>query len=105
MRLAGFLVAPAEVEDFLQHHQAVDTAQVVAVPTATGDRAVAFVTVKPRAAFDEAALLAHARAGIAAYKVPVRIVELERMPTTTGPNGVKIQRAKLRAMAAALLAG
>jgi fatty-acyl-CoA synthase len=105
MRLAGFLVAPAEVEDFLQHHPAVDTAQVVAVPTATGDRAVAFVTVRPRAAFDEGALLAHARAGIAGYKVPVRIVALEQMPTTTGPNGVKIQRAKLRAMAAALLGG
>ncbi len=105
MRLAGFLVAPAEIEDYLQRHQAVASAQVVAVPTAAGNRAVGFVTLQPGATFDEAALLAHARSGIASYKVPQRIVALDRMPTTTGPNGVKIQRAKLREMAAALLRG
>jgi fatty-acyl-CoA synthase len=103
MRLAGFLVSPAEVEDYLQHHPSVEAARVVAVPTAVGQRAVGFVTTKPGAAFDEAALLAHAKAGIAGYKVPQRIVALDQMPTTMGPNGVKIQRAKLREMAAALL--
>jgi fatty-acyl-CoA synthase len=76
----------------------------VAVRTTAGDRAVGFVTLKPGAAFDEAALLAHVRSGIAAYKVPRRVVALDRMPTTTGPNGVKIQRAKLREMAAAVIA-
>jgi fatty-acyl-CoA synthase len=103
MRLSGFLVAPAEVEDHLQRHPAVASAQVVAVATAAGQRAVGFVTVAPGAVFDEAALLAHAKAGIAGYKVPQRIVALDQMPTTTGPNGVKIQRAKLREMASALL--
>lgn len=103
MRLGGFLVSPAEVEDYLQRHPAVDVAQVVAVPTAEGNRAVGFVTLKPGSAVDEAALLAHAKAGIAGYKVPKRIVALPEMPTTLGPNGVKIQRARLRQMAAELV--
>ncbi|WP_119421876.1 AMP-binding protein [Desertibaculum subflavum] len=103
MRLGGFLVAPAEVEDFLQRHPAVEVAQVVAVPTADGNRAVGFVTLKPGCAIDEATLLAHAKSGIAGYKVPKRIVALAEMPTTSGPNGVKIQRARLRQMAVELV--
>ena len=104
MRLGGFLVSPAEVEDYLQRHPAIDVAQVVAVPTAEGNRAVGFVVLKPGAGFDEGVLLGHAKGGIAGYKVPKRIVALPEMPTTAGPNGVKIQRAKLRQMAAELLA-
>lgn len=103
MRLGGFLVSPAEVEDYLQRHPTVDVAQVVAVPTEEGNRAVGFVVLKPGASFDEAALLAHAKGGIAGYKVPKRIIALPEMPTTSGPNGVKIQRARLRQMAAELL--
>lgn len=103
MRLGGFLVSPAEVEDYLQRHPAVEVAQVVAVPTAEGNRAVGFVTLKPGVGFDEAALIAHAKGGIAGYKVPKRVVRLDEMPTTSGPNGVKIQRARLRQIAAELL--
>lgn len=104
LRLGGFLVSPAEIEDFLQSHPAVDVAQVVAVPTPEGNRAVGFVVPKPGAGFDETALAAHCKGGIAGYKVPKRIVALEAMPTTLSANGVKIQRAKLRQMAADLLA-
>lgn len=103
LRLGGFLVSPAEIEDFLQSHPAVEQAQVVAVPTPDGNRAVGFVVPKPGAGFDEAALAAHCRGGIAGYKVPKRIVALEAMPTTLSANGVKIQRARLRQMAADLL--
>jgi fatty-acyl-CoA synthase len=105
LRLGGFLVSPAEVEDYLQRDPSVAVAQVVAVQTAAGSRAVGFVTQTAGAQLDEAALLAHLKAGIAAYKVPKRIVALDEMPTTSGPNGVKIQRARLRRMAAELLGG
>ncbi len=105
LRLGGFLVSPAEIEDFLQSHPAVEIAQVVAVPTPEGNRAVGFVVPKAGSGFDEAALAAHCRAGIAGYKVPKRIVPLEAMPTTISANGVKIQRARLRQMAAELLGG
>jgi fatty-acyl-CoA synthase len=108
LRFTGFAAfnhTPAEVEDYLQRDPSVAVAQVVAVQTAAGSRAVGFVTLTAGAQFDEAALLAHLKAGIAAYKVPKRIVALDEMPTTSGPNGVKIQRARLRRMAAELLGG
>jgi fatty-acyl-CoA synthase len=41
---------------------------------------------------------------MAGYKVPVRFVPLEAFPVTTSANGTKIQRARLRQMAAAIAA-
>jgi hypothetical protein len=40
---------------------------------------------------------------LARYKVPARLVTLEAFPTTESPNGVKIQRGKLREMAERIL--
>jgi fatty-acyl-CoA synthase len=97
LRLAGFLVAPAEIEAWLQRHPAVDACQVVGA----GSRAVAFVTLRAPAA--EAALLAHCEAGLARFKVPARIVALDAFPTTPSANGVKVQKAKLRQMARELV--
>ena len=93
LRLGGFLVAPAEIEAWLQRHSAVDACQVVG----TEGRAVAFVTLRTPAS--EAALLAHCAGGLARFKVPARIVMLEAFPTTPSANGVKVQKAKLRQMA------
>ena len=55
--------------------------------------------------FDEAALLSHCAGALARFKVPARIFALDAFPTTASPNGEKIQRARLRAMATELLAG
>ena len=104
LRLSGFLVAPAEIEAHLQRRPEIDGAQVVGAAAAAGVRPVAFVTLQGGAAFDEAALIAHCRAGLARYKVPERIVALASFPTTTSPNGRKIRKAELRERAAALLA-
>jgi fatty-acyl-CoA synthase len=93
LRLGGFLVAPAEIEDRLQQHPAVAGAQVVAA----GAKAVAFVMLRGTA--DEATLQAHCAAGLAGFKVPARIVALDAFPTTPSANGVKVQKAKLRQMA------
>lgn len=95
LRLGGFLVSPEEIEAFLLAQPGIRGAQVV---EAAG-RAVAFVLPGP--GFDEAALLEAARGSLARFKVPARIVPLEAFPVTDGPNGVKIQRAKLREMARA----
>lgn len=100
MRLGGFLVSPREVEAFLEDEPAVDRAQVVAAPTAEGPRAVGFVTLKPGAALDEAAVLARGRAALARYKVPARVFAVDAFPTTESANGMKIQRARLREEAA-----
>jgi fatty-acyl-CoA synthase len=99
LRLGGFLVSPAEIEAQLQADAAVDGAQVVAVADRQGARAVAFVTLRPGAAFDEARLIARCRAALAAFKVPARIIRLDAFPTTSGPNGTKVQRRALRDMA------
>jgi fatty-acyl-CoA synthase len=104
LRLGGFLVSPAEIEDVLQTHPAVVGAQVVGVDTAAGTKAFAFVIMKPGAAFDEAALVAHCAARIAKFKVPVRVQPIGAFPVTPGANATKIQKAKLRELAQEVLA-
>ena len=103
LRLSGFLVAPAEIESYLQRHPNIDGAQVVGVSTAAGVKPVAFVTRRPGASFDEAALRAYCGANLARYKVPVRIVLVDAFPTTMSANGIKIQKAKLRDQASGIL--
>jgi fatty-acyl-CoA synthase len=105
LRLSGFLVAPSEIESHLQRHPSIEGAQVVGVSTGGGVKPVAFVTRKPGAPFDEEAVRASCAAGLARYKVPVRIVLVDSFPTTMSPNGIKIQKAKLRDQATAILLG
>jgi fatty-acyl-CoA synthase len=101
LRLGGFLVSPLEIEAELQADPAVDGAQVVAVADSAGTRAVGFVTLRPGGIFDEAALIGRCRAALAGFKVPSRIFRLDAFPTTTGPNGTKVQRHVLRETAEA----
>ena len=103
LRLSGFLVSPAEIEDVLLQHAAVESAQVVGVDTAAGVKPVAFVIPREGAVFDEQALIAHCAARIAKFKVPLRIAALESFPVTPGANATKIQKSKLREWAQALL--
>ncbi len=94
LRLGGFLVSPEEIEGFLLAQPGVAAAQVVAHE----GRAVAFVI--PGSGFDETALRAAIAGNLARFKQPDRIVTLEEFPTTDGPNGRKVQRTRLREMAA-----
>jgi fatty-acyl-CoA synthase len=103
LRLSGFLVSPAEIEDVLLEHESVASAQVVGADTAAGVKAVAFVIPKDGAAFDEQALIAHCAARIAKFKVPLRVRALQAFPVTPGANATKIQKSKLRELAQALL--
>ena len=102
LRLRGYLVDPGEIESHLTAHPAVAQAQVVGVALpGQGDVAVAFVILAEAA--DEAALLQHCRASLAAYKQPRRVVAVAEFPANNGPNGVKILKNKLRDMAEAAL--
>ena len=103
MRLGGFLVAPAEVEGVLMQLDEIDQAQVVAVGREQGARPVAFVIMADGAQLDEQAAIDHCATTLARFKCPVRIVAIDAFPVTDGPNGVTIQRAKLRDQGAALL--
>jgi fatty-acyl-CoA synthase len=104
IRLAGYLVAPAEIEEVLKQAPDVAAAQVVAVEIAGKTRAVAFVIAAPGAICDEAALIAHAGARLAAYKLPARVWPVDSFPVVQSANGTKIQRNRLREMALERLA-
>lgn len=95
LRIGGFLVSPEEIEHFLQSQPGVVAAQVVEA----GGKPIAFVI--PGAGYDAVALLAATRDKLARFKVPARIVALDAFPVVDGPNGPKIQRARLREMAIA----
>jgi fatty-acyl-CoA synthase len=100
MRLSGYLVGPAEIEDVLKGVPGIADAQVVAVEHAGRACCVAFaIPAGPTTAPAEATLIAAAAARLASFKVPQRILFLDAFPTTPSANGTKIQRARLRAMA------
>ena len=104
LRLRGYLVDPAEIECFLATHDSVDAAQVVGVHReGRGDVAVAFVRPRDGEAASEEELFSYCSNGISNYKVPSHIVFVDRFPEISGPNGVKIQKNKLRELADALI--
>ena len=104
LRVRGYLVDPAEIEEHLQRHAAVDLAQVVGVwREGEGDVPVAFVRLRAGAAAEPADLLEHCRRGIAGYKVPHAIEIVDAFPVAGGPNGDKIQKVRLRELAEQVL--
>lgn len=98
MRLGGFLVGPGEIEDELKLCAGVADAQVVAVDLEGQARCVAFV-IPAGAPLQQEKLVARLRERLAGYKIPARIYAVDTFPVTDSANGVKIQRARLRAMA------
>src|SRR5262245_19059819 len=104
IRLGGYLVSPAEIEEALKRIDGVGDVQVVAVAIAGQPRAVAFVIPTEGAAPREADVIAAAAAQIAGFKVPARVWFVDGFPMTDSPNGLKIQRARLRDMALERLA-
>src|SRR6185295_11154054 len=77
LRLGGYLVAPAEIEDHVQRFPGIAACEAVGVMGEGGLTAVAFVTLCPGAAFDEAALRQFCATGLARFKVPARCVALD----------------------------
>jgi acyl-CoA synthetase (AMP-forming)/AMP-acid ligase II len=92
----GENVYSAEVEAVLHAHPSVLHAAVYGVPNAVlGELVRAAVTLKPDAPrATPAMLLAHCRAQLSAYKVPVACDIMSTLPVT---GSGKIQKAKLRA--------
>ena len=77
----GFNVAPSEVEAVLLSDPSITDAAVVGLPSARGgEEVVAAVVLKPGAALDVAAIRSRARSRLTAYKVPVRVMEMDELP-------------------------
>jgi fatty-acyl-CoA synthase len=94
-RVGGENVAPAEVEEVLLAHPAVETAQVIGVPDQRlGEVPCAYVTVKSRT--DEAELLEWCKTRLANFRVPryLKIVpDFEAIGMTASG---KVQKTRLR---------
>jgi long-chain acyl-CoA synthetase len=77
----GYNVSPSEVEAVLRLHSSVTDAAVFGKPLARGgEMVVAAIELEPGADLDTAALRAHCRDHLAAYKVPRRFVQIEDTP-------------------------
>ncbi|HEY6276421.1 MAG TPA: AMP-binding protein [Streptosporangiaceae bacterium] len=77
----GLNVYPREVEIALESHPSVAEAAVAGVPHEHwGEQVTAWVVMRPGCAFDEHALVAHARGALAAYKCPKQVFELAALP-------------------------
>jgi len=97
LRISHFMVAPGEIESFLQTHPDVDEAFVVGIPDPeTNEAPVAYVIARPHARLTEAELRAFCRGKIASYKIPRHIRFVADVPRTPSPHGDKVQRIRLR---------
>ncbi|OYU75443.1 MAG: hypothetical protein CFE32_14280 [Alphaproteobacteria bacterium PA3] len=103
IRLGGYLVAPAEIEEVIKAQPGVAAAQVVAVDLDGKTRAVAFAIAQPGAEPDAQAVIDALRDRLAAFKVPARLWWVDAFPVVNSANGTKIQRNRLREMAQAHL--
>jgi fatty-acyl-CoA synthase len=96
-RVGGENVSPAEVEEVLLAHPAVETAQVIGVPDARlGEVACAYVTLKAGFSASEEEILSFAKQRSANFRVPryLRVVaDFESIGMTASG---KVQKAKLR---------
>lgn len=91
----GEKISAEEVEAHLLEHPAVASAAVIAMPDATlGERACAYVVLRPGVALGIAAMRDFLAArGVAKFKWPERVEVIEKMPLT---NVGKIKKAELR---------
>lgn len=91
----GVLVASREVEDAILTHPAVSECAVIGLPDPRWVEAVtAVVVLRPGQEATEAALIAHARVVLAAYKLPKRVLFAEHLPRNTAG---KLLKRELRA--------
>lgn len=104
IRLAGFLVNPAEIEDVMCELAGVAEAQVIGVDLAGEPACVAFVIPESGASLSEADILSRMESEVAKFKLPRRVWLVDRFPVTESANGTKVQRVQLRKMAAERLA-
>ena len=96
-RVGGENVAPAEVEEVLLAHPAVETAQVIGVPDARlGEVGCAYVTLKSGGKVSEEELLNWCKAKIANFRVPRYLKVVKDFESIGMTASGKVQKTKLR---------
>ena len=104
MRLSGFLVNPAEIEQAVESLPGVKACQVVGGTLGTKTLPVAFVILRDGAQADPVGWTAACKRDMAGFKVPVHFEIVTSFPSVESANAVKIQKNKLRDMADEILA-
>ena len=96
-RVGGENVAPAEVEEVLLAHPAVQTAQVIGVPDARlGEVGCAYVTLKSGTSVPENELLEWCKARCANFRVPRYLKIVKDFESIGMTASGKVQKTKLR---------
>ena len=103
LRLGGFLVNPAEIEQVVQALPGIEACQVVAGHWHQKTVPLAFVLLSPNAQFTPEQWHAECKRRLAGFKVPVHFEVLNEFPTIQSANSVKIQKHRLREMTQGLL--
>jgi len=90
--VSGFNVFPAEVEDVLLQHPAVDACAVVGVPHPYHGEAVkAYVVLAPAQFIEEDNLISFCAEHLARYKCPEKVMFVDELPV--GLGGKLLRRA------------
>jgi fatty-acyl-CoA synthase len=96
-RVGGENVAPAEVEEVLLAHPAVETAQVVGVPDPRlGEVPCAYVTLKSGASVAEEDLISWTKTRCANFRVPRYLKIVESFESIGMTASGKVQKTRLR---------
>jgi acyl-CoA synthetase (AMP-forming)/AMP-acid ligase II len=93
LKVGGENVAPAEIEELLSTHEAVNEAQVVGIPDdLMGEQIAAFVQLRPGASVTENDLIEYCRKRLARYKIPTHVRFVDEWPM----SATKVQKSELR---------
>jgi acyl-CoA synthetase (AMP-forming)/AMP-acid ligase II len=95
IKVRGWQVSPAEVENVIIQHPLVEDAAVIGIelPNNTGEIPIAYVIARPGESLDTEALKSWAQERLSKYKIPEQIILTESIPKN--PTG-KILRRILR---------
>jgi long-chain acyl-CoA synthetase len=79
--VSGFNVYPAEVEEVIAAHPAVERVAVIGVPHPhSGEAVKAYVVVADGASLDEDEIIRHCEAHLARYKCPQKVMFVDEIP-------------------------
>jgi long-chain acyl-CoA synthetase len=104
IKVGGYSVFPAEVEEALREHPDVQQAVVVGLPhPVKGAVAGAALVRRPGSALGEAELLAWAQARLAPYKAPRHVLFVDAIPLSSSlkPQRVRVRERLLAELSAA----
>jgi len=90
--VGGFNAYPAEIENTINRHPAVNQVAVVGVPDQRmGEVGMAFVVLRPGASLTEDELIAWCREEMANYKVPRHVRFVDALPLNASNKVLKFQ--------------